>query len=397
MNSLRFSEVIRSVLTNLRSNKFRVFLTTLGIIVGAATIVLVIAIGEGGKVMVEEQFSMINADVITVMGGRNSKDQPDEEILAYLRENSDHLIDGTIIISAGTTASYSSESESTSAIGIYPEFMDINSFDLMYGENIEDVDMEKRKKIVVIGYEVAEALFPDDMNQAVGETIKVNSRQFEVIGVMEQSGKVIGFTSADSSIYFPYDTADKYISGNNANPQLMLKAADVNVTSALNEEVDMLLNQYFIDDGGHEFRIRDAGSMLTTAQDTATLLSVLLTSVAAIVLIVGGIGIMNVLFVSVKERTKEIGVLKAIGAKRQTILLIFLVESVIISALGGAVGIVLGLSVTPLVAMGSIPAIATPASVLLAGMFSLITGTVFGFYPALSAAKLSPIDALRYE
>lgn len=394
---MRFSEVIRSVLTNLRSNKFRVFLTTLGIIVGAATIVLVIAIGEGGKVMVEEQFSMINADVITVMGDRKSTVQPDTDILDYLRENSDNLVEGTVVISAGATASYSSESESTSAMGIYPEFLGVNSFELEYGEGFDENDMDKRKKVVVIGSEIAEALFEDDPSAAIGEDIKVNSRQFEVIGVLEQSGKSIGFTQADSSIYFPYDTADKYVTGDNSTPQLLLKAASVDVTSALYEEVDTLLNQYFIEDGGHEFRIRDAGSMLTTAQDTASLLSVLLTSVAAIVLIVGGIGIMNVLFVSVKERTKEIGVLKAIGAKKNTILLIFLVESVVISALGGLVGIIIGLAATPLVSMGSIAAIATPESVVLAGIFSLITGTVFGFYPALSAAKLSPIDALRYE
>ena len=394
---MKFTEVIRSVLTNLRSNKFRVFLTTLGIIVGAATIVLVIAIGEGGQVMVEEQFSMINADVITIMGDRRGTEKPDETILEYLEENSTKIVEGTVAISAGATASYGTVSESASAMGIYPEFMDVNSFDVAYGESLTENDINKRKKVVVLGSEIAEALFEEDPGAAVGQDIKVNSRQFEVIGVLDQSGKSIGFSSADEAMFFPYDTAQKYIAGNEASPQIQLKAASVDETSALYDEVDMLLNQYFVDDGGHEFRIRDAGSMLTTAQDTATLLSVLLTSVAAIVLIVGGIGIMNVLFVSVKERTKEIGVLKAIGAKRNTILLIFLVESVVISAIGGVLGIIIGLAATPLISMGSIPAIATPGGVILAGVFSLITGTVFGFYPALSAAKLSPIEALRYE
>lgn len=394
---MRFTEVIRSVLTNLKSNKFRVFLTTLGIIVGAATIVLVMAIGEGGQVMVEEQFSMINADVITIMGDRRGTEQPDETILAYLEEHAENLVEGTVTISAGATASFGSESTSASVMGIYPEFLDVNSFEMAYGDGIDDSDIDKRKKIVLLGSEIAEALFEDDPSAALGEEIKVNSRQFEVVGILEQSGKSIGFSSADEAMFFPYDTALKYIAGNEASPQLQLKAESVETTSALYDEVDLLLNQYFVDDGGHAFRIRDAGSMLTSAQDTANLLAVLLTSVAAIVLIVGGIGIMNVLFVSVKERTKEIGVLKAIGAKRNTILLIFLVESVVISAIGGAVGIVVGLAATPLVSMGSIPAIATPSGVLLAGVFSLITGTVFGFYPALSAAKLSPIDALRYE
>jgi putative ABC transport system permease protein len=381
----------------LKSNKFRVFLTTLGIIVGAATIVLVMAIGEGGQAMVEEQFSMINADVITIMGDRRGTEQPDETILAYLEEHAENLVEGTVTISASATASFGSESTSASVMGIYPEFLDVNSFEMAYGDGIDDSDIDKRKKIVLLGSEIAEALFEDDPSAALGEEIKVNSRQFEVVGILEQSGKSIGFSSADEAMFFPYDTALKYIAGNEASPQLQLKAESVETTSALYDEVDLLLNQYFVDDGGHEFRIRDAGSMLTSAQDTASLLAVLLTSVAAIVLIVGGIGIMNVLFVSVKERTKEIGVLKAIGAKRNTILLIFLVESVVISAIGGAVGIVVGLAATPLVSMGSIPAIATPSGVLLAGVFSLITGTVFGFYPALSAAKLSPIDALRYE
>jgi putative ABC transport system permease protein len=393
---MRITEILRSVVANILSNKFRVFLTTLGIIVGSATIVLVISIGIGGQRSVEEQFSILNADIITVMSGRNTTTLISEEDHDYIKENSNLLKNSEMFFQGNTAASAGYEEFSGSALGVHENFDELNNFDLEYGDFIVDDDVTRKKKVVVLGQEVATSLFEESEN-AVGEYIKIDGRRYEITGVLESNGKMVGFSSADEGMFFPYSTYESYIDGKNARPSLMLQAKSVEETRLLNEDVTNLLNIKYISNGGNPFMIRDAGSALTAAQDSASMMTVLLTSVAVIVLVVGGIGIMNVLFVSVKERTKEIGILKSLGATRQVILLIFLFESIAISIIGATIGIGLSLIIVPLMKYTGIPAVPSLEAYLISIVFAIFTGTFFGYYPALSASKLKPIDALRYE
>jgi putative ABC transport system permease protein len=393
---MRLSEILRSVIANILSNKFRVFLTTLGIIVGSATIILVISIGVGGQQSVEEQFSKLNADILTVMSGKSITTLISQEDLDYIKEESVLLKNSEIFVQGKVTASFGYEEFSGGALGVNENFIDINSFDMEYGEFILEEDVSRKHKVAVIGQEAAITLF-EDTSEALGEYLKINGRRYEIIGVLESNGKLVGFSAADESIFFPYSTYESYIAGRNVKPSLMLQANSVDETSLLNEEVTDILNNKYISDGGNPFMIRDAGSALTAAQESAKMMTVLLTSVAVIVLIVGGIGIMNVLFVSVKERTKEIGILKALGATRKVILLIFLFESIAISIIGATIGIGLSFILVPLMRYTSILVIPSANAYILAIVFSIFTGTFFGYYPALSASSLKPIDALRYE
>jgi len=370
----------------------------LGIIVGSATIVLVIAIGNGGKIAVEEQFSNLNAEVITIASGRGADAQKlSLEDLDYIVENTDKVKNATILLQGNGSMSYQSQTITGTGIGIYEEFFEISNLQVQYGRSIDENDNAKRSRVIVIGYELANQLFEDAPGDAIGESVKINGKKYEIVGVTEQSGKMVGFTSADEAIYFPYVTYETYMVNNTASPQLQIQANSVEETLPLNDEIEQLLNEKYLADGGHEFRIRNAGSMLTAAQDSANTMSMLLVSVAVIVLVVGGIGIMNVLFVSVKERTKEIGILKALGAKRQTILLTFLLESIAVSILGSFFGIILSIGLIPLMGLLNVTAVASFDAYILAVLFAIITGTFFGYYPALTASKLSPIEALRSE
>ncbi len=393
---MRISEILRSVIANILSNKFRVFLTTLGIIVGTATIVLVISIGVGGQQSVEEQFSKLNADIITVMAGRGTTTQLSDEDLEYVEDKSTLLKNSEIFLQGNIVASSGYEDFSGGALGVNEGFLELNSFTLESGYFIEEEDVNRKQKVIVLGSEVALTLF-EDTSSAIGQDLTINGRRYEIVGVLEQNGKMVGFSSADEAIFFPFTTYESYISGKSTKPSLMLQANSVDETKILVEDITKILDMKYMSTGGNPFMIRDAGSALTAAEDSAKMMTVLLTSVAVIVLIVGGIGIMNVLFVSVKERTKEIGILKALGAKRKVILLIFLFESIAISIIGAVVGIGLSFIMIPLMKYFEIPAIPSIGAYLYAIAFAMFTGTFFGYYPALSASKLKPIDALRYE
>ena len=460
---MRFSEILRLVWVNIVENKVKMMMTSLGIIVGAATIVLVIAIGKGGQQDVADQFKNLNAGAIEVsvgdaasammgemegmfgaggmpdmgsmpsmgsmpnmggsggmpsmgsmpnMGGgsgmpggggsRGSSRSGSRGRVTLSTKDVDDLreyvpgLSSVTILTSGETAVYGGGLEAEKNVtvaGVLQNYPEVSNLAVMYGEFITEENQTYEDYVCVIGYTLAEEVFTYPM-YAVGDYLQIDSKNYEIIGVLEKMGSVSSGISPDSAVYVPYSTAVKHIFGSSAESSIAAVAADVGEVETVMNSMNTLLKENY--PTGY-FNVTDAGSAMEAATESANTLAAMLLAVASIVFIVGGIGIMNVFFVSVKERTAEIGLLKAIGCSRHTILLEFLTEAAVISIFGGVVGVGLSYAIMPLVEMLGSTMVATPMGAVLALVFAVITGTVFGFYPALKASRLEPIQALNQE
>lgn len=444
-----FSELFRLVWLNITENKFKVMLTSLGIIVGAATIVLVIAIGRGGQMDVEDQFKNLNAGAIDIsyknaqsagggfsggMGGppgggtggasrRTGGGSPGgmgggspgggfpggamsmgrgetnitlsesdaEDLQAFVPNISAVSISASA--KKGVTGGELEEETQYTIAGVKDVYQQVSNLSLSVGSFITEEDDANAAKTAVLGASVAQEMFGTAM-EAFDSVIYIDSRSYVVSGVLEQMGTVASGISPDDAVFIPFSTAGKYVMGRDMSPQITVVAQDVREVESVIENIRTVLGQSY---PGVTFTISDAGSKMDAAAASANTLAALLVAVASIVFIVGGIGIMNVLFVSVKERTKEIGILKALGSSKRDILLEFLTESNVISTFGGLVGIALSFGLMPLVRYLGMRVEPTAAGAVMALAFAVVTGTVFGFYPALKASNLIPIEALNEE
>ncbi len=451
---MRLNEILRLVLINLKQNKFKVFLTSLGIIVGAATIVMVIAIGEGGKQDVEEQFKTLNAGTVTVtsggvdmesmmgmMGGgmaggmpsgggaptgggmssgggggtrssgggttggtssRSSSMLPMSEGATLTQENLEDILYFVPDVTAGAIfATVESEVLSDDLdealtfdiIATQSSYAQISNLSLMIGSFITDEEVENEVRSVVLGYNTAFELFGSPQ-YAYDARIEIDGREYVVNGILSQLGTVTSGVNPDDSIFMPYSTADKYLLERDTQPQISVLATNVDAVQGVMENIELVLTQA---NPNATYTVEDAGATMDAAMQSANTLSVLLLAVAVIVFIVGGIGIMNVLFVSVKERTREIGILKSLGTKKRDILFLFLLEAGMIGIIGGLLGVGVSFAIMPLMQYTDMTVVITTSSILLAFLFAIFTGTAFGFYPAWKASNLIPIEALNNE
>lgn len=431
---MRLGGIFRLVWINILGNKFKMMLTSLGIIVGAATIVMVIAIGRGGQMDVEDQFKNLSAGAIDISynnsssgssgggmmpmmpgggarggargggaarGGmmpsfgvnRNitlSKDDV-EELELFVPDITAVSISATA--KKGVTGGDLEEETQYTIAGVTESYQEVSNLTMAIGEFITEENDTNQDKVCVLGSSIAEEIFGSAM-EAFDSIIYIDGRSYTVYGVLERMGTVSSGISPDEAIFVPYDTAEKYIMGRDISPQITVVAEDVNEVPEVIENIKIVLDQNYTN---ANFTITDAGSKMEAATSSTDTLAMLLVAVASIVFIVGGIGIMNVLFVSVQERTREIGILKALGASKRDILLEFLAEAFLISAFGGVVGIGLSMALMPLMSYTGMRVEPSLTGYVLALLFAVVTGTVFGFYPARKAATLVPIEALNME
>lgn len=449
---MRLSEIGRLVWLNLVQNKFKVFLTSTGIIVGSATIMLVIAIGTGGKLEVAEQFKNLNAGSIDIsyeyngrsfmgrvpgsemqgnmqsgmskggmQGGRAGGGMPgrdmgggfapfggmenqmnttqitlSQEDADYLKENISGIASATISYTTKqeTEGGSMEESASYTIAGVKENYADISNLEMAIGTFLtQDNDIYK-ERTCVLGYSAAKEMF-DSVLEAYDSSVYIDNRSYVVSGVLMEMGTVASGISPDEAVFIPYETGIKYLTGKEVNPVITVVAEDVNDVDSVMEQTAAVLAETYGENV--EFTISDAGSKMEAASKSNETLTLLLLAMAAIVFTVGGIGIMNVLFVSVKERTNEIGILKAIGCEQKDILTEFLLEASCISFVGAVLGVLLSLGITPIIEGFSVRVELSLGGGVLSLLFGVLTGTVFGFYPAFKASRLIPVAALNHE
>lgn len=404
---MKLSILAKSAFTSILRNKTRSFLTTLGVVIGVLSVILLTSIGNGLTVFIEKEFESLGSNVLIVTPGEivssegsfsgqeaalnfaNSKlTVADAE--AILRAG--YPVTGAAPLSGGSgEARNAAGKRSGMIVGTVPSYSQIRNVKIERGRFLTDSDLSGNRKVVVIGNKIAEKLFTG--SQAVGEKITINGIRFEVIGVAEKvASGGFGGPDIDSFLYIPISTA-KISLGLDKVMEMAIQAASKEELGRTKQVIQTALGKRH---DAKDFAVTDQSEILKTIQTILATLTIGLAGIAAISLVVGGIGIMNIMLVAVSERTREIGLRKALGATPSNIMLQFLIESAVLSTLGGLIGIALGILGT-LAIKPFFPATPALNSVVLAFGVSLATGIVFGVFPARKAASLNPIDALRYE
>jgi len=387
------------------ANKMRTLLTMLGIIIGVAAIISMISIGEGAKLQVVESISRFGTNLLRVRPGAARMGHIQTGNVETLTMADAEAIRTGIsginmlcpAVSNGTQVKLGTKNSTTMVTGTTSEFTVINNFPVAMGRFIDATDIKLAKKVAAIGTTVKTELFGD--GPAIGEEIKIEGQSFLIVGIMESKGSTSWF-DPDDQVFIPITTSQKRLFNQDYVNDIYIQVGAVDDIPAVKEGVERLLRErHRIPDGiESDFSIRDFTEFLSTLKQTIKTFSILLSGIAAVSLLVGGIGVMNIMLVSVTERTREIGVRMAVGARRRDILFQFLIEAVVITVTGGLIGIGLGLVMSRVVAyLGDWRAVVTPGSVLLGFFFSVVVGMVFGIYPARKASLMDPIEALRYE
>jgi putative ABC transport system permease protein len=406
-----FIQTLKIALRALRTNKMRSFLTMLGIIIGIAAVIAMMAVGSGASYVISQQIASIGSNIILVIpgsttsGGMRSgtggaQTLTSDDVKAIMVECPSVEISAPTVRSSGL-AVYGNMNWSTVIMGTTPEMFDIREWGISSGRSISQQDVDGAAKVCLLGQTVADNLFGSA--DPVGKIIRLKKVPFTVIGVLERKGQSPQGQDQDDSIFVPLRTAQRnLVRAQNTNTvgAVMVKAKSEALLAKAEEEVNSLLNQRHRITNGKDpdFSTRNLSEILAVAEQSSKAMSLLLGAVASISLIVGGIGIMNIMLVSVTERTREIGIRMAIGARKNDILLQFLTEAVLLTMIGGVTGIILGSAGAMVVShLLSWPTLISIESISLAFLFSAFVGIFFGFYPARKAASLNPIDALRYE
>ncbi len=406
-----FLQTVKIALRALRTNKMRSFLTMLGIIIGIAAVIAMMAVGSGASYVISQQIASIGSNIILVLpgsttsgglrsGSGGSQTLTSDDVKAIMAECPSVDLAAPTVRSSALVV-FGNLNWSTVLMGTTPEMFEIREWAISSGRSINQQDVDGAAKVCLLGQTVAENLFGS--SDPVGKMVRIKKVPFTVIGLLERKGQSPQGQDQDDAVFVPLRTAQRNLIRSpfpNSVGALMVKGKSEALLAKAEEEVNSLLKQRHRITGSKEadFSTRNLSEILAVAEQSAKAMSLLLGAVASISLLVGGIGIMNIMLVSVTERTREIGIRMAIGAKKNDILLQFMTEAVLLTMLGGIIGIALGAGgATAVSRMLSWPTLISFQSIAIAFVFSAVVGIFFGFYPAKKAAGLNPIDALRYE
>ena len=410
---MTYIDCLRAALTALRANLLRSILTSLGIIIGISSVIAMVAIGAGAESQIKASIESLGSNIMIVLngsrttggarGGTGSNITLTEEDAQALQRDVPSVEVAAPSVQGRFQLIVGNANWSTSVLGIVEEYMVARNWEIAQGRAFNEQEYRSAGKVVLIGSTVAEKLFPGE--DPIGKILRINKVPVQVVGVLATKGQTPFGQDQDDTVFVPITTAKKRILGgrwvkSNLVGQITIKVREAEAVSTAEKEVSELLRQrHRIGDGQQDdFNIRNISQFLAARAESTRVMGILLASVAAISLIVGGIGIMNIMLVSVTERTREIGLRMALGARRRDILTQFVVEAITLSLLGGLIGVALGVGGSHIIAQtGDWPVLVEPEAIAIAVGFSAAVGVFFGFYPARKASKLDPIDALRYE
>lgn len=403
---MKVGDSLQSALRAITANKLRSALTMLGVIIGVGSVIAMVGIGEGTKKQSLDNIAKMGSNMLTVMpdwrrGGQSMGGSAPPSLKAEdvtdLKDQVPLIKNITGVVSGNRPVIFGNKSTQTSVTGGMPDIALIrNATQMFQGGWFTYEDNQLQKQKAVLGYQVYDQLFQGE--NAVGATVRIGSQNYEVVGVVEFKGGS-GWRNPDDQIYIPLDTAMKKLLGKTNLDQINIEADNTELMPITQTMVEEVLNRKRRNAAGESlFRVFNQGEMIEQMKEQTALLGALLAGIASVSLLVGGIGIMNIMLVSVTERTREIGLRKAIGAKREGILTQFLLESVVMCLCGGILGIIFGsVGVIGVAKLFKVPPIVNMTSITTAFFFSAAVGVFFGLYPAMRASRLEPIQALRYE
>lgn len=403
------TNLLKIALRALANNKLRGFLTMLGIIIGVASVITMLAIGQGSKRSIQAQISEMGSNMIMIQPGADMRGgvRQDASAMETLKlQDYEDIVNETRYVSATSPsvnssgqAIYGANNAPTTVYGISPDYMEIRRYEVEDGDMFSDQDVQTAAKVCVIGKTVVDNLFPGGENP-VGKVIRFQKLPFRVVGVLKSKGYNSMGMDQDDLILAPYTTIQKKILAITHLQGITCSALKEEYTDQAIDEISEILrrNHRLRETDDDDFTIRSMQELSTMLTSTTDIMTTLLAAVAGISLLVGGIGIMNIMYVSVTERTREIGLRMNIGAKGMDILAQFLIESILISVTGGLIGVLFGVGAALIVnVVAHFPIYIQPWSVLLSFVVCTVTGVFFGWYPAKKAAQLDPIEAIRYE
>lgn len=406
---MNFANLFRIALKALGNNKFRGFLTMLGIIIGVGSVITMLAIGQGSKKSIQAEISEMGSNMIMIHPGEDMRggvrlSADDMQTLKVkdfedIRQECGHVSLASPSVNSTGQAVYGANNTPTSVYGVNEEFLDIRGYKVQDGDIFSEQDIKTAAKVCLVGKTVIDQLFTNGENP-VGKVIRFGSIPFRIVGVLESKGYNSMGMDQDNLIITPYTTVMKRILAVTYLQEIVCSALSEEYTDeAISEITDVLRrNNKLKEADDDDFNIRSQQELSSMMTSTSDMMSTLLAAVAGISLLVGGIGIMNIMYVSVTERTKEIGLRMSIGAKGRDILAQFLIEATLISITGGLLGVILGVAASYIVkAVLSYPILIQPWSIVVSFLVCTIIGIFFGWYPARKASNLDPIEAIRYE